>query len=93
MRIGGEHDRHRLADIAHLADREDRLVVEGRAVIGLRDDLADFFGVTTRYTPGIARAALDVDRLDAAVRDRAAEDLAVQHAGQAHGCGCIRRGR
>ena len=43
--------------------------------------------VTTRCTPGTFCAALDVDRLDAAVRDRAAEDLAVQHAGQPHGVG------
>ena len=40
VRIGGEHDRDRLADIMHLADGEDRLVVEGRAVIGIGDDLA-----------------------------------------------------
>ena len=41
VRIGGEHDRDRLADEMHLADGEDRLVVEGRAVIGIGDHLAD----------------------------------------------------
>ena len=41
VRIGGEHDRDRLADKMHLADGEDRLVVERRAVIGIGDDLAD----------------------------------------------------
>ena len=40
MGIGGKHHRNRLADIVHLVDRQDRLVVECRPVIGLRDDLA-----------------------------------------------------
>ena len=40
VRIGRQHDRDRLADIVHLVDREDRLVVERRAVIRLGDDLA-----------------------------------------------------
>ena len=40
MGVLGEHHRDRLADVVHLADREDRLVVERRAVIGMRDDLA-----------------------------------------------------
>src|SRR6266849_3836546 len=39
--------------------------------------------VTTRWTPRRAR----VDRFDAGVGDRAAEDLAVQHAGEPHGVG------
>ena len=37
MRIGGEHHRDRLADIVHLVEREDRLVVEGRAVVRARE--------------------------------------------------------
>ena len=41
VRILGQHHGDRLADMAHLVEREDRLVVEGRAVIGLGDDLAD----------------------------------------------------
>ena len=41
VRIGGEHHRHRLADIVHLAVGEDRLVVEGRAVERIGDDLLD----------------------------------------------------
>ena len=40
MGILREHHRDRLADIMHLVDGEDRLVVEGGAVIGMRDDLA-----------------------------------------------------
>ena len=41
MRIGGEHDGDRLADETHFVDRQDRLVVERRPVIGIGDDLAD----------------------------------------------------
>ena len=44
VRIGREHDRDRLADMAHLVDGEDRLVVEGRPVIGLGDDGLDVVG-------------------------------------------------
>ena len=41
MRIVGQHGGDRLADIMHLAERQDRLVVEGRAVIGIGDDVPD----------------------------------------------------
>ena len=87
VRIGGEHDRDRLADVVHLVDREDRLVVEGRAVIGLGDDLAHVLGCDDAIDAGHLPGRAGVDRLDAAVRDRAAENLAVQHAGQPHGVG------
>ena len=30
VRIGGQHDGDRLADIAHLVERQDRLIVERR---------------------------------------------------------------
>ena len=93
MRIGGEHDRDRLADIVHLADGEDRLVVEGRAVIGLRDDLADVLGGDHAVDAGHLLGGADVDRLDAAVGDRAAEDLARAACREAAWCGCIRRAR
>ena len=87
MRIGGEHHRDRLADVAHLVDRQDRLVVECRPVIGLRDDLAHVVDGDDAIDAGHLLGRAGVDRLDAAVRDRAAEDLAVQHAGQPHGVG------
>ena len=87
VRIGGEHDRDRLADIVHLADGEDRLVVEGRAVIGLGDDLAHVVGGDDAVDAGHLLGRAGVDRLDAAVGDGAAEDLSVQHAGQPHGVG------
>ena len=34
VRVGGEHDRDRFADEVHLVDRQDRLIVECRPVIG-----------------------------------------------------------
>ncbi len=43
VRVGGEHDRDRFADEVHLVDRQDRLVVECRPVIGGGDDLAHVF--------------------------------------------------
>ena len=39
--VGGENHRDRLAGEAHLAVRQDRLVVKGGPVIGMRDDAAD----------------------------------------------------
>ena len=40
MRIGRKHDRHRLTDIMNAAGSEDRLVMKGRPIKGLRHDLA-----------------------------------------------------
>ncbi len=87
MRIGCQHHRNRLADIMHLADGEDRLVVEGGAIIGVRDDLADVIGGDDAIDAGQLGRAAHVDRLDAAVSDGAAEDFGVQHARQLHGVG------
>ena len=41
MGVVGEHDGDRLADEADLVEREDRLVVECRAVIRVGNDCAD----------------------------------------------------
>ena len=41
MRIAGQHHRDRLADMAHFVERQDRLIVKGRAVVGFRDELLD----------------------------------------------------
>jgi hypothetical protein len=57
VRVGGQHHRHRLADVAHLVDGEDRLVVERGSVVGLGHQLPDVFAVTTRCTPPTACAA------------------------------------
>ena len=85
--IGGEHHGDRLADEVHLVDRQDRLIVECRAVIGLRDDLAHVLDGDDAIDAGHLLGRAGVDRLDAAVGDGAAEDLAVQHAGKPHGVG------
>ncbi len=87
MRIGGEHGRHRLADIVHLVDGEDGLVVEGRAVIRLGNDLAHVFRRDHAIDAGERFRRAGIDRLDAAVRHGAAEDLGMQHALQAHRVG------
>ena len=84
VRVGGHHDRDRLADEAHLVDRQDRLVVERRAVIGIGDHLADIVGGEHAMNAGNLLRRAGVDRLDPAMRDGAAKDLAVQHAGQPH---------
>jgi len=82
--IGGDHDRHRLADEADLVDRQDRLVVEGRPVIGVGDDFANVVGGYDAIDARNLLRRAGVDRLDAAMRDRAAKDFPMQHAGQTH---------
>ena len=83
MRIGSEHDRDRLADIAHLVQGEYWLIVECRPVVRFRNDFLDVLpghhAVDTRQR--LRRA--HVDALDAAVRDAGAENLAVKHPRQA----------
>ena len=89
MRIAGQDHRHRLADMAHLVDRQDRLIVKRRAVIGLRNELLD---VGSGDHPMHARHGArrrGVEAADAAVRHGGAEHLAVQHAGQAQMMGVV----
>ena len=83
VRIGREHHRHRLADEPHLVDRDDRLIVEGRAVIGRRNDRPDILAGHDAHHTRERRRRPGVDRADAAVRDGRAEHLAEEHAGQA----------
>ena len=82
VRIGGEHDRDRLTDIAHLVEREDRLVVKRGAVIGLRDERADILAGDDPVHAGKRPRRAGLDARDAAMRNGAADDLAVQHAGE-----------
>ena len=84
MGIGGKHHCNRLADIVHLVDRQDRLIVECRPVIGLRDNLAHVLRRDDAVDPGHLLGGAGIDRLDAAMGDGAAEDLSVQHAGKPH---------
>ena len=83
-RAVGHHDRDRLADVAHLADGDDRLLVAlelGQRLLPQRNvrHVADIgrrdHGVHAR--PRARRRR--VDRADAAVRDRAAQDHRMQH--------------
>jgi hypothetical protein len=93
MGIVRQHHRDGLADIMHLVDGEDRLVVEGRAVIGVRDDLAHVLrgddAVDARHRLGGA----GVDQSDPAVGDGRAEDPAEQHARQPQIMGVFRPSR
>jgi hypothetical protein len=82
VRVGREHDRHRLADVMHLIDGEDRLVVKRRTVIGIGYDLADVGGGEHAVHAGDRARRAGIDRADAPVRHRAAEDLTSEHAGQ-----------
>ncbi len=82
VRVFRQHHRDRLAGEAHLAVGEDRLVVKGRPVIGIGDDgLHVVDGDDAVHAFERSRGA-HVDALDPSVRDGAAEDLAVQHAGK-----------
>ncbi len=83
--IGGHHHRDRLADEAHLVDRQDGLIVERGAVVGIGDHLADVVGGEDAMNAGNLLRGAGVDRLDPAMRHRAAEDLSVQHSRQPHG--------
>jgi hypothetical protein len=79
VRIGRQHQRDRLAGVAHLAEREYGLIVERRPVVRVGNDGADVLARddAVHALDGLCRR--DVDALDAPVRDRAAEDLPVQH--------------
>ena len=83
MGVARQHDGDRLADIAHLADRQDRLVVEGRPEIGIGDQLADVLGGVDAVDARHVECRACVDPGDPSMRDRAAHDLRVQHARQA----------
>ena len=83
VRVGREHHRDRLADIVHLAGGKDRLVVEGRAVERVRHHLAHVVDADHAVDAGERARRARVERADAPVGDRAAEDFSVEHAGQA----------
>jgi hypothetical protein len=82
MRVGCEHCRDRLADMANLALGEDRLVVKRRAVIGLGDDGADIGGGDDAVYPGDRGSGAGFDAADPPMRLRASADLAVEHPGK-----------
>ena len=83
MRIARQHDRDRLADMAHFVERQNRLIVKGRAVIGLGDQLLDVGAGDDAIDAGKLFGRLRVDADDAPMRHRRAEHFAVEHARQA----------
>ena len=85
----GDHPGDRVADHSDLVDREG--VAPGRADAGQvpavrqrRGEVADRLGGVDRDYPGDLLGLRGVDALDAAMRDRAARDRAVECVDQAH---------
>ena len=77
------HGSDHVADIAHLVDRDDRLVSDRDAIIGIRQPRrigTGHDGDDTRERLG----APGIDRADAGMRMGTAQHLRMQHAGQAH---------
>ena len=73
---------NRLSNVAHLVDRKDRLIVEGRAVMGIGNDLPYVLGrhdaMHSLNRPRCAR----IDATDAPVCNGTADNLPVKHARQ-----------
>ena len=64
MRIVGEHHRNRLADVPHLLQRQDRLIVERRSVIRIGDELEDVLAGDHRmHARELAACAVSIRRM------------------------------
>ncbi len=72
-----QHHRHRLADIPHLVESEDRLVMKGRAVIGVLDDLGHVLAGQHRMDALDRSGRFGVDAGEHGVRLGAAHDSSV----------------
>ena len=83
--IRGEHQGHRLPDVAHLLDGEHRLVVERRAVVRIGHDGGHVLGGQHAMHARQGQGRLRIDPPDATVREGAAHDLPMQHARQPEG--------
>src|SRR6266513_3079027 len=83
VRVGGEDHRDRLADVADFVHSEHRLVVERRAVIRIGHNFLQIGRGHHAMHAAHGLGSAHVEALDPAVRDAAAENPAVQHAGQA----------
>jgi hypothetical protein len=83
MRIARQHHRDRVADIMHLAGGEDRLIVKRRPIERAGHDLENIIDSHDAMDALERLRGADVELDDAAVRDRAAHDLAIEHAGKA----------
>ena len=84
MRIARQNRGHRLADIADFVESEDRLIVKGRPVIGLRNELADILAGDDAMHAGERPRRGGIDAPDHPMRHGRAEHFAVKHARQAH---------
>ena len=79
------HRRHRIADVTHFFHGDNGLIFENRAVIRLDAFVVqDIVAREHRHHAGDFESFGNIDALDARVRVRAAENLAVTHAGDAH---------
>ena len=83
--IRGEHQGHRLPDVAHLLDGEHRLVVERRAVMRIDHDGGHVLGGQHAMHSRQGQGRLRIDPSDTTVREGAAHDFPVQHARQPEG--------
>ena len=83
VRVGREHHCHRLANVAHLVQRKHGLIVERRSVVRIRHHGLYFRRGDNAVHAGHGPRGSRVDAPDAPVRNARAEDLGVEHAGQA----------
>ena len=83
VRIVGDGDRHRLADVPDFAECQDRLIVKGGSVIRMRNELQDVFGCDHRVHAFDFQRSRCIDADDAPVRYGAAVNPPVQHPGEA----------
>jgi hypothetical protein len=79
VRIFGQHDRDRLADIAHFLMGEDRLVMKCRPIVRIRNYVEHVLDRDHAENARELAGGTRVDLADAAMRDGAAENLPVQH--------------
>jgi hypothetical protein len=82
VRILGEHDRHGLPDMAHLLVRKNGLVVKGRSVIRICNELDDVLDCDDTMDTSQFSRGTRLDPADAAVGNGAAENFSMQHAGK-----------
>jgi hypothetical protein len=83
MRVAGQHHGDRLADMAHLVQRQDGLIVKRRAVIRFGDNFSNILAGDDAMDAGDFPRCAGINVADAAVRHRRPRDFAVEHAGQA----------
>src|SRR6185437_12216521 len=83
MRVGGKHDRDRLAHMSHLVHCKDRLIVEGGPVVRRWNEAPNIVARDDAMDAGQCARRAHIDTSDAAMCDRAAQELRIKHPGQA----------